>query len=54
MKQTHLVHYYIVGYIKRKGEKYLIFLADLHISCPGIWDLYISIYLNGKIAFNKQ
>lgn len=42
MKQTHLVHYYIVDYyIKRKEDKYLIFLADLRISYPGIWDLYI-------------
>lgn len=44
MKQTHLVHYYIVDYIKRKEDRYLIFLADLRISYPGIWDLYIWIW----------
>lgn len=38
MKQVYLVHYYIVDYIKRKEEKYLIPLADLNISYPAIWD----------------
>lgn len=41
MKQTYLVHYYIVGYIKGKEENYLISLADFNISYPGIWDLHI-------------
>lgn len=55
MKQTHLVHYYIVDYIKRKEDRYLIFLADLHISYPGIWEsIYLNLISNGKIAFNKQ
>lgn len=39
MKQTYLVHYYIVGYIKGKEENYLISLADLifHTQVSGIY-----------------
>lgn len=53
MKQTYLVHYYIVGYIKRKEEKYLISLGRFTYFIPRYLGFKTSEFdLSGKIAFN--
>lgn len=42
MKQTHLVHYYIVDYIKRKEDRLSNFLGRFAYFIPRYLGIYIS------------